>query len=132
VVNSDRREYLRRYQKEWLRNRRSAWLEENGPCARCGSKENLHIDHIDPDIKIDHRVWSWKKERRDLELSKCQVLCRSCHHTKTSEDNGWRQHGAAGYARGCRCDLCTTAKVIEVNEYRWKYGIRKKQSTCKM
>ena len=57
----------------------------NGPCVKCGcwDLDQLEVDHIDPNTKVSHRVWSWSKERRENELAKCQVLCRACHLTKT-------------------------------------------------
>lgn len=47
----------------------------------------MEVDHIDPDSKVSHTVWSWTPKRRELELSKCQVLCRKCHRRKTSMRN---------------------------------------------
>lgn len=76
------------YQSEWLKRRRDLWIEKNGPCKSCGSLENLQIDHIDPTEKKYHpsRLWSRRKEVRDKELAKCQVLCKSCHSKKTKKD----------------------------------------------
>lgn len=85
-MTSDRRDYLRLYQKGWIRKKREDWLKANGPCRQCGSGERLEVDHIDPAQKVSHTVWSWKPERREEELKKCQVLCRVCHRKKTSED----------------------------------------------
>lgn len=78
----------REYQKTWISQRRAAWIEEHGPCVRCGSRENLQVDHVDPKkktIKIS-QVWSRRKEVRDAELSKCQVLCECCHKLKSLSD----------------------------------------------
>lgn len=71
------------YQNEWLKKRRLKWLLENGPCVRCGSSTDLQVDHKNAQLKVTHRLWSWSKEKRDKELAKCWVLCRSCHLTKT-------------------------------------------------
>ena len=114
----------RENQRKWLAKRRGEWLSKNGPCVRCGSSERLHVDHINPKDKVCHRVWSWTKERRNLELAKCQVLCMRCHQKKTVEDNGHGGHGVSRYQKGCRCRVCTDAKVKSVNEYRWKKGLR--------
>ena len=55
-------------QKIWylevVKPRRQMWLEENGPCARCGANENLEVDHIDPLTKVSHNVWTWAEEKR--------------------------------------------------------------------
>ena len=129
----DRKTYLREYQKIWLRSRRDAWFKENGPCKTCGSWENLELDHIDPTLKVSNRIWSWNLTRRNEEISKCQVLCKKCHQDKTCKDFGWGKYAQCGtptkYSWGCRCRVCTSAKVIEVNEYRWKTGRRIKRDS---
>lgn len=113
-----RKEYLRNYQKQWMRKRRDEWFSKNGPCKRCGSWDDLELDHIDPDQKLHHVVWSWSKERRDAELAKCQVLCHLCHKEKTrsyvsalfSIPVERRPHGTTTtYRFGCRCDVCTSS-----------------------
>lgn len=91
------------YQAEWLRRRRDAWFAEHGPCVNCGSTDRLELDHIDPFAKISHSVWSWRKDRRDAELAKCQVLCHECHAAKSAAElpyAGFRwNHPAAISAR---------------------------------
>lgn len=72
---------------------RRKWFKENGPCQQCGSDQNLELDHINPEEKVCHTVWSWTPMRRALELKKCQVLCRSCHRKKTAL-NRERNNGA--------------------------------------
>ena len=98
----------RAYMRQWIRSRRQRWLNENGPCAKCGSSEKLEVDHIDPAQKVEHRVWSWSEERRNAELAKCQVLCEACHAAKTVEQRPRVAfHGSAGmYGAGCRCAQC--------------------------
>lgn len=84
-------EVQRAYQREWMKRRRDEWIAQNGPCAQCGSQDRLQVDHLDPALKLSHRVWSWAKEKREAELAKCQVLCCSCHHAKTVQQNpGYR------------------------------------------
>lgn len=75
-------EQKRRSQRERVTRRRFEWFSGKS-CIRCGSNEDLRLDHIDPSTKIDHKVWSWSQERRDAELAKCQVLCQPCHIWKT-------------------------------------------------
>jgi hypothetical protein len=106
----------RRYQRERLARARRDWLTENGPCVRCGSSYELEVDHVDPNEKVAHSVWSWAPERRAAELAKCQVLCRSCHQTKTARENrarnGGLRHGTEHmYLKyGCRCNPCRTVR----------------------
>lgn len=72
----------RAYQK--VRRTRSEWIEVNGPCAECGSRDRLEVDHVDPRQKVSHSIWSWEPVKRAAELSKCRVLCRVCHKRKTA------------------------------------------------
>lgn len=118
------------YVREWRKNRRLKWIYENGPCKKCGSTEQLEVDHIDPSTKVTHKVWTWSCERRKNELAKCQVLCKSCHREKTNQQLSKPLiHGTLhGYDRKkCRCELCKKAKVDAVNEWRWNTGRRKKR-----
>jgi hypothetical protein len=110
-MSLDRREYLRNFNREWIARRRRDWIEAHGPC---GSRERLEVDHIDPALKkLEVRsIWSRRAEIRELELAKCQVLCRPCHEAKTTaEAYRPRVHGmVAMYKRGkCRCPLCVEA-----------------------
>lgn len=73
----------REYQKRWMAKRRAAWFEGK-TCSDCGFSDGLEIHHIDPGKKVSHALWSWSKDKRDAELSKCEVLCRDCH-----EDRHW-------------------------------------------
>lgn len=107
----NRKEYIRQYQREWMARRRNEWLETNGPCKACGSSENLEVDHIDPALKSRHPrdIWSRRKEVREEELAKCQVLCHDCHLLKTSADRLSKiQHGTDTMRRkfGCKCEEC--------------------------
>jgi hypothetical protein len=102
----------RAYNVTWLKKRREEWLAAHGPCA-CGSRKRLEVDHKDPKNKVDHKVWSWSKVRRDAELSKCQVLCHECHLKKTAAHRrAQMKHGTdAMYDNvGCRCDACRARK----------------------
>ncbi len=69
-----------------MARRRKEWFDAKGPCVQCGSWQELELDHIDPKTKVSSRIWSWTQSKRDAELKKCQVLCRSCHLEKTKKD----------------------------------------------
>jgi len=94
------KEKRREYGRAWMRKRREAWFKDK-TCSSCGSSDRLEIHHPDPEKKISHRVWSWSKQRRDKELSKCIVLCEICHkkETKKHERNNGRtpRIGRSGY-----------------------------------
>lgn len=93
------------------KSRRDKWIKENGPCRKCGTWNNLEVDHVDPTLKITHRLWSYREELRTSELEKCQVLCSLCHLEKTKLFYAMRRnHGTpSAYKYGCRCDACREA-----------------------
>lgn len=107
------KEKRREHGRKWVARRRAEWLVDKC-CVRCGSKEELEVDHIEPGAKFEHRVWSWAKPRMLAELAKCQVLCRTCHDEKTRTDGSLKisTHGGPGMYEnhGCRCDECRAWK----------------------
>ncbi len=112
------REERRRYAREWKARRRREWFAGKC-CAFCKSEDHLEIDHIDPRLKVDHKVWSWAEERREIELSKCRVLCHKCHADRHSADQRRPiRHGTNnGYLKKCRCEACTRAHCECNREY---------------
>lgn len=80
-----REEYLRNYRREWIRARRCVYFAGKS-CETCDSTEKLELHHRDPQQKITHAIWSWSAERRTAEISKCTVLCKSCHRGITRLD----------------------------------------------
>jgi hypothetical protein len=54
----------------------------------------MEVDHIDPALKVSHRVWSWSPPRRAAELAKCRVLCGVCHLAKSAVENSRAKMGA--------------------------------------
>ena len=117
----------RKYAREWAAARRVAWFADK-KCVKCGSIQNLQIDHKDPNTKdaslrANHTnsIWSWSRERREKELNKCQVLCKSCHKEKTSaERRAHLKHGMRGmYTKvKCRCTLCREANAKYMRGWR--------------
>lgn len=114
-------EQKRAYQREWIRKRRQAWINENGPCIDCGSYDNLEVDHKDPKEKNfdPSGVWSRKAEIRLAELLKCVVRCNPCHIKKTLLGNEYSQH-----------DKITSFKVIEIRN-KYSNGGRSYRSLAK-
>ncbi len=60
--------------KKWIKESRpGAIVRDNGRCVKCGSNENLVVDHI--------------KELKDggspYDLNNLQTLCKKCHKIKT-------------------------------------------------
>lgn len=68
-------------------NRQDAITAAGGGCVRCAGTEKLQFDHIDPKTKSCHKIWTWSKARRDIELAKCQLLCERCHIQKTIDNH---------------------------------------------
>ena len=103
--------------------RRVQWLEENGPCCRCGGSHDLQVHHRDPKEKTTHRIWSFSAARRREELGKCEVLCRACHiafHSVLLR----KAHGIGGYRRGCRCEICRGARRAQSLRARQRHERR--------
>ena len=102
------------YQREWVANRRQHYINLfGGVCCKCGSDDCLEFDHVDPDKKFTHRIFSYSHERIKDELSKCQLLCKECHIKKTNLDLGrGAVHGTVNMYKKykCRCEPCRQAK----------------------
>jgi hypothetical protein len=114
------KEKQRQFQRDWLQRRRNDFFQDKR-CVRCGNPDELQLDHVDRDRKVSHRIWSWSKERRDAEIAKCQVLCRTCHQLKTTHEvYGPRKHGPLTmYQHGkCRCQLCREANRLKMARWR--------------
>ncbi|MEU0858430.1 HNH endonuclease [Streptomyces griseofuscus] len=76
-------EKQREFQRVWVAARRREYFDGKA-CVQCGSTDQLELDHVDPAVKVSHRIWSWADGRRHTELAKCQPLCFSCHKGKTN------------------------------------------------
>lgn len=118
-------EYQRQYQRQWVAKRRQDWIDEHGPCAKCGSNDRLEVDHVDFSQKSMNvsAVWgmSPKNPKRIAELAKCQVLCHPCHLEKTYVmDFPPVPHGVnSRYTKHkCRCPECTDAHRVHNARYR--------------
>jgi hypothetical protein len=119
---------LKEYYQTRYKNSRDKIIEYlGGKCVKCGSKENLEIDHIDPSTKLYNvssrcRCFSWDEIL--LEVKKCQLLCESCHNEKTILDLGNKPaigtHGTLSSFRYCKCDLCRKANNEYMRDYKRK------------
>jgi hypothetical protein len=99
-------------------------------CVICGAKDNLQFDHKEAKSKYLN-ISSPKLLDGNIdifweEVNKCQLLCCSCHKTKTKENKDhpggkikieFRGCGTGpSYGDGCRCNKCQEWK----REYRNK------------
>ena len=108
----------REYQRRWTAERRRGYLAGKC-CVDCGSEERLEFDHVEGE-KVSHRVWTWAAARLEEELAKCVVRCRSCHQARHSAARP--KHGAGGYKRGCRCEVCRGWKAASAARCRERRG----------
>lgn len=128
------KEEQRKYQREWLIQRRQEWIEQNGgKCVKCQSTDSLQIDHINADQKQRNisTLWSMSPTNpvRVNELSKCQILCRNCHLSKTIDN---KEH-ARGYKVGKKMtddQMREALSLYESGKFTYKelgamYGVHK-------
>lgn len=119
-------EYMREYMLARYRRRRAVAIETlGGRCTRCGSLEELEFDHVDPTTRgfVLAKGGSYSEKRWQVELKKCQLLCRECHSHKTivedlAHEVGRGRHGTAAAYMYCRCDACRAAKAEQNRGYR--------------
>lgn len=103
---------LRRYNERMLEARTLL----GGKCIKCGEANDLELDHINPKTKsfTIGQMWNVRKELFDIEVNKCQLLCKRCHEEKTLLDKGQKSgkntHGTLTSYRYCKCDICRKAK----------------------
>lgn len=114
----------REYQRQWIANRRAEYFKDKS-CVRCGSANKLELDHIDRKTKVTNSIWSWSEARRNEEIAKCQVLCSTCHKSKTRleipEWKGVAKHGThSKYTLGCRCVECRIAHNASTTAWKQK------------
>lgn len=97
----------REYKRKWMAQRRYDFFKDK-KCTRCGSVDSLQLHHINPEEKEDHKIWSWREERRLTEIQKCEVLCRDCHVAHHVSLIPVPDHGTLTRYQSykCRCDLC--------------------------
>jgi 5-methylcytosine-specific restriction endonuclease McrA len=96
-----------------------------GKCAECEATDDLQFDHVNPEAKSFPvgAMWSVSRARYLAELTKCQLLCRSCHKRKTAHEQRVEEHGTWAMWRHhkCRCQICRDF----FNEYRRSLRRRK-------
>ncbi len=121
---------MRSYIKARKHARRARLIEMlGGKCVRCGSTENLHLDHIDPATKRFavgsdmSRAWELLVE----EALKCQLLCPPCHVEKDEKTALSRLMGSTVTGAGGAGVLC----VEQVTQPRVQSNGRGKQGVTR-
>lgn len=116
-------QYMRDYMLKRYHNRRKTAIEQlGGKCVSCGSKEELEVDHINPQDKkfCLSKLWSVNEKTYQEELSKCQLLCKVCHNNKTTKEKSVEHGGGASGKRNCKCSLCKAKKAEYMKNYKKK------------
>jgi len=119
--------YMVKYMKKRYKTKRSLTLISLGnQCAKCNTKKNLEIDHIDSykkDFDIS-KIWNYSENKFKKELNKCQLLCQECHIKKTRQESNQLDarstHGTLSSYRYCKCIECKKVKRDWMREYRKK------------
>lgn len=105
------REQERVYQLARYYKRKAEGIRRlGGKCVRCGTRRDLHFDHIDPASK-SFTVSKLKSSYADFlhELKKCQLLCGKHHREKHASRAGCGT--VQRYWRGCKCRRCMAANA---------------------
>lgn len=91
-----------------------------GACIKCGAIEDLEIDHIDRTTKsfdpLSKICLSW--EKLEVELGKCQLLCKVHHKEKSVQELSVEHGGGLTGKKNCRCDLCRPLKNAYLREWK--------------
>lgn len=119
-------EKKREYQRNWVAQRRDEYFQDKS-CVRCGNHNELELDHIDPNTKVSHSIWSWSKERREKELAKCQVLCHTCHKEKTNGIDGDLHYIRVGISENEVCSRGHDLKLVGFKKNTKPNGFVSKQ-----
>lgn len=119
-------EYMRVYQAKRYYERRNEAVQLLGSiCVRCGSTDDLEIDHVERQEKsfnISKVINGTSRSNYLRELAKCQLLCQQCHLNKTVSETSVPHGGGAAGRRRCTCELCKLRK----REYNQAYAARGK------
>lgn len=113
------------YQRHKYAERREyAVAALGGKCRVCGAISALEIDHINPELK-SLKVFQMYKASESLfllELAKCQLLCRTCHHKKSMKERLVIPYTHGTYSmynkHGCRCQICKEKMALSARERR--------------
>jgi len=121
----------RDFQRNWCAARRAEYISlRGGCCEECAAVVNLEFHHRELSTKIDHKIWFWRRERIDVEISKYDLLCRDCrdcrdcHAKETAKERGYglAPHGTltAYKSYECRCQDCRKANAEYEHSRRLK------------
>ena len=122
------KQYMKDYMLKRYHERRDKAIEKLGGKCKCGSTEGLQFDHVDPTTKKFTLAKLSSINEADFwkEVDKCQLLCDTCHQSKTLLDLGRvsakDKHGTLSSYRYCKCDECKAAKATYMKKYKENKG----------
>lgn len=109
--------YMSDYMLNRYHQRRQKIIEKlGGCCVKCGSTENLEIDHIDrssKEIDIARCLSGIKESKLKQELDKCQLLCQKCHNYKTFHESRFDK------VHTCKCGESYIDRAAYLGHKRW-------------
>lgn len=116
------------YQNRRYHERRALMISIlGGMCAKCGSTDELEMDHVDPKSKVYSFTQIVLRSLKVFldEVAKCQLLCGKCHTSKTVFDAGNKpaEHGTLSMYRYCKCEPCRAAKSAYSREYSLRSSV---------
>lgn len=91
-----------------------------GICVNCGTVEELQFDHIDPYSKqIEIRLLIKGRHWDHPEIKKIQLLCKSCHHKKSRQEQSLIANKKHGFSRTAY-NRCGPPKCNKCKEWNRK------------
>lgn len=114
-------EYMNNYMKKRYAIRRAEAIKLlGGKCSKCNSEKDIEFHHIDREEKefTIANASSFSETRWQSEISKCQLLCKTCHIEEHRIINPCGT--AKKYWQGCKCADCKAAYARHTREYKHK------------
>lgn len=108
-------EARREYQNARRRKNREDFFSGKA-CNKCGSVDDLQLDHVDPKTKKYRPTELWNMSpnnpKRIAELKKCQILCYECHLDKTMGKDGDMNAVKQGVSKSMICSKGHDLNVV--------------------
>jgi hypothetical protein len=121
-------------QAKYVKRHREEWLAANGPCAKCGSSDNLVAAYRDPALATRRAstIWAQAVAVRVAELAKCHAICGQCYLDEQAAERRSRgfKHGTRSMYQkhGCRCDKCRSWNTAQKRKERKRASLVKSES----
>ena len=93
-----------------------------GKCTSCGATTDLQFHHLNNKLFTVTQNWSASLDKVLAEISKCKLLCGTCHRNLHRVPHG--TNSMYSYSR-CRCSLCKSAHSKVMYEYSVAHRVQK-------